>query len=108
MVCKQISSGLLKFFYQHNIHLQIIYIFNIVKRKYETLIHIPGYGERRCDSLAISWLVVTKNSISERAVSLQPFLLAQGDMGMREPHSLLVMYVSVERGRLATMIGTEE
>ena len=36
---------------------------------------------------------------SGKAVSLQPSLLAQGDMVMREPHSLLTIYASAERGR---------
>ena len=48
-----------------------------------------------------------QNSGSGRAVSLQPSLLVQADMGMRKPHSLLTMYVSAERARPATMIGTE-
>ena len=52
-------------------------------------------------------IVVIKNSISGKAVSLQLSELAQGDMGMRKPHSLLAMYVSAERGKPATMIGTE-
>ena len=49
-----------------------------------------------------------QNSGSGKAVSLQPSLLAQGDMGMRKPHSLLAMYSSAERDRPATMIGAEE
>ena len=43
---------------------------------------------------------------SGRAVSFQPSLLVQADMGVRKPHSLLAMYVSVMRGRPETMIGT--
>ena len=35
-----------------------------------------------------------QNSRSGRAISLQPSLLLQGDMGMGEPHSLLAQYVS--------------
>ena len=42
-----------------------------------------------------------------RASSLQPSLLVQSNMGMRKLYSLLVMYVSTERGKPATMIGTE-
>ena len=48
-----------------------------------------------------------QNSRGGRAVSLQPSLLVQGDMGMRKPHSLLAMYESAERGRPVAMIGTE-
>ena len=43
--------------------------------------------------------VVTKNSGSGKAVSLQPSLLALGDKVMRESHLLLAMYASAERGR---------
>ena len=53
-------------------------------------------------------IVVIKNSTSGKTVSLQSSLLAQGDMGMRKPHSLLAMYASAERGRPATMISVEE
>ena len=35
--------------------------------------------------------------VDRKAVSLQPSLLVQGDMGMGEPHSLLAMYASAER-----------
>ena len=42
------------------------------------------------------------------AVSLQPSLLLQGDMGKRERHPLLAMCASVEKGKPVTMIGTEE
>ena len=39
-----------------------------------------------------------QNSGSGRAVSLQPSLFLQGDMGMEEPHFVLAIYVSaVER-----------
>ncbi len=61
-------------------------ILGTVMRKYDTHIHLPGYGERRYIST----------------------LLVQGNVGMRKHHSLLVMYASAERGRPATMIGTEE
>ena len=47
-----------------------------------------------------------QNSGSGRAISLQPSLLVQGDMGMRKPHSLIAMYASAERGKPVTMIGT--
>ena len=46
--------------------------------------------------------------MEKEAVSLQPSLLLQGDMGMGEPHSLLAMCASVERGKPVTMMGTEE
>ena len=49
-----------------------------------------------------------QNSGSGTAISLQPSLLEQADIGMRKLHSLFAMYASVERGRPATMIGTEE
>ena len=45
--------------------------------------------------------------VEREAVPLQPSLSVQADMGMRKPHSLLAMYASAERGRPATMIGTE-
>ena len=38
-----------------------------------------------------------QNSGSGSAVSLQPSLLVQADMGMGEPHSQLAMYASAER-----------
>ena len=67
-----------------------------VTRKYNTLVHSPGYGGRWCDSPAQSTIVVSR--IMEReAVSLQPSLLVQVDTGMGEPHSLLSMYASAER-----------
>ena len=53
-------------------------------------------------------IVVIKNNISGKTVSLQPSLLAQGDMGMIKPYSLLAMYASAERGTPATMISAEE
>ena len=31
-------------------------VLTIVTRKYDSLIHSPGNGGRRCDSLAVSWL----------------------------------------------------
>ena len=77
----------------------------VVTRQYDTLIHLVGYRKRRCDTLTI---VVTKNSGSGKAVSLQPSQLALGDMVMREPYSLLAKYASAERGWPATMIGMEE
>ena len=46
-------------------------------------------------------------AVEREAVSLQPSLLVQADMGMRKPHSQLAMYASAEWGRPATMIGTE-
>ena len=61
---------------------------------------------------ATRWLLADysskQNSRSGKAVSLQPSLLVQADIGMRKPNSLLAMYASVERGKPATMIGTEE
>ena len=49
-----------------------------------------------------------ESEVEREAVSLQPSLVVQGDMGIRKPHSLLAMYASAERDRPATMIGTEE
>ena len=45
---------------------------------------------------------------NRKLVSLQPSLLAQGNMGMRTLHSLLDMYPSEERGRPVTFISAEE
>ena len=42
-------------------------------RKYDTLIHSSGYGERRCDTLAVE----------RKDVSLQPSLIALSDILMR-------------------------
>ena len=50
-------------------------------------------------------IIVVSRIVEREAVSLQPSLLVQGDMGMRKPYSLLAMYA--ERGRHATMIGSE-
>ena len=78
-------------------------------RKYDTLIHSLGYGERRYNVLGSQPTIVgIRNSDSRKAVSLQPSLFVQGDIGMVEPHSLLTMCVSAERGRPATMISAEE
>ena len=95
-----------------HLHIEIEIIYFIVTRKYDTLIHSPGCGGRRCGSLADystkqeSADYSTKqesadysskqNSGSGRAISLQPSLLVQVDMGMRKPHSLLAMYASAE------------
>ena len=38
-----------------------------------------------------------QNSGSGRAVSFQPSLLVQADLGMRKPHCLLAMYVSAAK-----------
>ena len=38
-----------------------------------------------------------QNSGNGRAVSVQPSLFVQADMGMGEPHSLLAMYASAEK-----------
>ena len=74
-------------------------------RKYDILIHSPGYGERRCDSLAQLTIVVSKNQqttvvsriMEEEGPSLfNPLYLVQADMGMGEPHSLLAIYASAE------------
>ena len=49
-----------------------------------------------------------QESAAEReTVSLQPSLFVQADKGIREPQSRLARYVSAERSRPATMIGTE-
>ena len=48
-----------------------------------------------------------QNSGNETVVSLQHSLLVQADMGMRNPHSLLAMYVTAEGGIPATIISTE-
>ena len=70
-------------------------------RKYDTLIHFPGYGRRE---LRLSGrqrtIVVSKNyRIVEVGEAVYPSssLSLQGDMGMGEPHSLLAMYVSAEK-----------
>ena len=75
-------------------------------RKYDTLIHFPGCWGRRllgkevpvadyCGEQESADYSSKQNSRSGRAVSLQPSLLVQTDMGMRKPHSLLAMYASV-------------
>ena len=80
-------------------------------RVYDTLIHSLGYGEgkQHVESL------VNYSSNQERKIVVveMPFLfncplLTLGDMVMRESHSLLTIYASVERGRQVTMIGAEE
>ena len=76
-------------------------------RKSDTLIHswVMGKGVATC------WPSADYNSNQNggggRAVSLQPSLLVQGDMGMRKPHFLFAVYASAERCRPATMVGTE-
>ena len=60
-----------------------------------------------------SWLSADYSSnqklaVERKAVSIEPSLLGRGDVGMRKPHSLLVMYASAERGRPAIMISAEE
>ena len=77
-------------------------------RKYDTLIHSLGYEEMRYDALVSQPTIVgIRNNDNGKAVSLQPSLLVQGDMGMVNPHCLLAMYASVERSRPVTMIGAE-
>ena len=76
-------------------------------RKFDTLIHSRIIGKGAATRCPLADYSSNQNSGSGRAVSLQPSLLAQADMGMRKPYSLLAMYASAERGRPATMIGTE-
>ena len=74
----------------------------IVTRKYDTLIHSLGYGERKQH---VESLVDYSNNQERNIVVVEtPFLfnsplLALGDMVMRDSHSLLTMYASAERGR---------
>ena len=64
-------------------------------RKYDTLIHLLGYGRRGCDSLTISDYSSKQNNGKKGRFSLHPSLFLQGDMG--GPHSLLAMCASVEK-----------
>ena len=73
-----------------------IYLY-IVTRKYDTLIHSPSYGEGGATRRPLADYSSKQNSGSRRAVSLQPSLLVQADIGMGEPHSLLAMYASAEK-----------
>ena len=80
----------------------IFTFFYDVTRKYDTLIHSPGCGGRRpaadySGKQESADYSSKQNSGSGRAVSIQPSLLIQSDMGMGELHSLLAMYASVEK-----------
>ena len=69
----------------------LIYHFDttIVTRKYDTLIHSPGYGGKEVRLTGLADYSSKQELVMEReAVSLQPSPLVQADMGMRKPHSL--------------------
>ena len=73
-----------------------------VTRKYDALIHSLGCGERKQhveSSVDYSSNQERKIEAVERPFLYNSPLLALGDMVMREPHSLLAMYASTERGR---------
>ena len=55
--------------------------------------------ERKYDVLAkANYSSKQELAVEREAVSLQPSLLVQADVGMRKPHSLSAMCVSAEKG----------
>ena len=58
-------------------------------RKYDTLIHSPGYGRKEVQRAGPADYSSKQELVMEReAISLQPSLLVQADMGMRKLYSL--------------------